>query len=383
MKFIQMLLAFVAISVMNAADLTIICLHPGPAGHFADFTKVLDKEKISYQVVAAEKGAEELKKRQISFIEFKRDVLLKDLPPTEAAAAAEKILKLTAGSQKILLDVGNPFAATILQNLKNTTVETIAYYDNPESLVEGGYSESVSLVLPKVQKVFFANKNLASTPIFIHKNQPISYTAHPYGIGYCDMADVENIARLHGQHKTSPQEKVLVYVGGANDKYYTAGITTFLKLLTEASQKHDLSRFHVIFRQHGRALQEGNIDGKLIQEWKKNAPNMAPRLTFSDTKESFNEAIAKADVLAYFQTSASPKFVLAGIPVMQISSEKMEDAAVDTGACPRVEDAEVFLAELIRLSESKDYPQETKDKIRAKIGYDTAWAQNFVQALNK
>lgn len=381
MKLIHILLAQLAISFVCAAELTIVCLHQGPAGHFADFTKVLDREKISYQIVAAEKGAEELKKRHISFIEFKNNTLLKDLPPTEAQVTAKRLLDLCKGSRKLLIDVGNPFAATVLQNLKDTSVQCIAYYDNPESLVEGGYSSSVALIVPHVQKIFFANKNLAATSIYTHKHQPLSYQARPYGIGYCDMADIDNIIKLRRQPKVDTREKVVVYVGGANDKYYTSGITTFLKLLTEACHKHDLSRYHLIFRQHGRALQEGNLDGSLVKEWKASSPNTAPLITFSDSKEPFNEVVAKADILTYYQTSASPKFVLAGIPVMQVGPDRIEDVAVDSGAASHVDNAKDFLAGLLRLSEGHGYSEATKEKVRTKIGYDPNWPQNLLKAL--
>jgi hypothetical protein len=99
--------------------------------------------------------------------------------------------------------VGDPFAITLHEKLekKNPELLRLAYYDNPEPYVPGGYSETAAKVMQLAHRTLFANANLADQP---HKQK---------GIGYYPTEEAETLRRLRKSQQTTTRAQFFTSLG--------------------------------------------------------------------------------------------------------------------------------------------------------------------------
>jgi hypothetical protein len=134
-----------SISTSTAAICLIAC-HGGPADHFATYAEVLIKEGYDVQIHATGPA---LKKFQERGIEVKSSFSLDNLTPDEEDHLAQAIAKTCSTASMVLTDVGHAFDIKIQKALSNhaTKIPHLAYYDNPEPFVPGGYSSTAAAAL--------------------------------------------------------------------------------------------------------------------------------------------------------------------------------------------------------------------------------------------
>ncbi len=340
------------------SDLAAVCFiacHGGPADHFSTFAESLPRVEVHASGPA-------LKKFQERGIEVKHSFSIENISSQEEDALAEQIAKACAAASVVITDVGHHFDIKIQKALAQYAVQTIrlAYYDNPEPYVPGGYSAVAAEVMMASQGVLFANSNLAKTTVLKDSSTPLDFgDLKKVGIGYYPVHQAEKMAKRRASEHAKMREqlflkhgvidqgqKVLVYFGGNNDEYFTKAFPTFLSFLTP-----DLSEFVILVQQHPGAKAK-NIEGKLLAK----VELKAPKIILSDL--SSDEAQIVADAALYYQTSMGPQFVLAGIPTLQVGHETYHDILVRNHLSPSVTSAEELKPTVIRTLEQFSTPQQ-------------------------
>lgn len=372
------------IPIEPPAEVCFVASHPAAGAHFADFYYELTKQgRIQCRVLATEKAADELMKRDVPVYDFyygKKSRTLKDLPEEEQEQIAESVAKICSTAKCVITDLGQEFSAKVQNKLaeKYPSIVLVAYYDNPEAFVPGGYSATAAKVLLKSQAVLFANAKLADGPLYSAPDVPLDLNGKTkIGVGYANLKDVEELREKRSGRSSNNTDKLAVYFGGANDVYYDQAFPRFLSILMDASKSQDLSSLTILIQQHPRAVLEGNRDGLLLLDWQKTASPQAPKIAISSIP--FNEALVAADLALYYQTSAAAKFMLVGVPTAQIGHEAYSDVLVRNNFCPSITQSKEFL-ELIKIFPTPP-TQEVRNKILNATGIDPAWPVHLTKSL--
>lgn len=354
---------------LSAAAFCFIACHAGPADHFSTFAQALAQRGYTVRVYGNGPALKMFQERHITVLPFsleERSVL--------------QIAKTCDAQTVIITDVGDLFDLTLHQQLASLAPRSLrlAYYDNPESYVPGGYSSVAAQVMCAAQGVLFANAHLASQPLYEAPERPIALPlVQRVGIGYYPLAPAEKLgqrrraerqkarAALFAKYGLIDQgQKLLVYVGGNNEEYYAKALPAFLRILDEAGSRMQAI---VLFQQHPGACAQ-NRDAALIEQ---------AGLRLSDL--SSDEVQVAADAILYYQTSMAPRFALAGIPTIQVGHAVYDDLLVRLGLCAVATDADSFLAALNRKSSDSESSYEV---IRRGLGIYTEWPNRLEQSVD-
>lgn len=270
----------------------------------------------------------------------------------------------------------------------------LAYYDNPEPYVPGGYSAVAAEVMQAAQGILFANSNLTQAPIFQAPNTVIDFgSREKVGIGYYPINQAEEIAKRRTEEKPMLRQallqkndiedtgqKVLVYFGGNNEEYFSKALPAFLSLLEQGMEQSDFTNLVIVLQQHPGAKAK-NTDRNLFEDWasKYRQTPQAPRIIISDSNS--DDAQTVADGALYYQTSMGPQFVLAGIPTIQVGHETYEDILVRNRLSPSVTSVDHLIEVIADLNQQKKEVQ--RDVILEGLGIKQDWLQTLETTLKK
>lgn len=349
-------------SLSTPATVCFVACHGGPADHFAAFAEGLTRDRVTVQVHATGAALSTLNGRQgVRVSPFS----LTNLSSSEEDALARKIAKAHEKAAVLFTDVGHPFADKVQRAfaLYAKNVRRIAYYDNPERYVPGGYSDVASKITRNAQIVAFANETLVRDGIQSAPGIDVDLSmTRRVGIGYYPVAKAEALfARRLQEHDARRKElfakygivdqgqKLLVYFGANNEEYFTKAFPAFLSFLTEAIAQSDLSRFVILHQGHPGAKAE-NRDGKELTAWceTNKASNRAPKIVISDSESDIVQIAA--DSALYYQTSMGPQFVLEGIPTIQVAHETYGDILARANLCTKVTTANTLIDALSNIA---------------------------------
>lgn len=374
---------------LSAAAVCFIACHGGPADHFSTFAQDLSQKGYKVQIYATGPALKKFRDRDIEIV---TPFALENISEEEAAT---ELAKRCSGAAVIITDVGHVFDIPLQKALKNEASKSLrlAYYDNPEAYVPGGYSSVADKVMLAAQGVLFANANLVKTPLYQTPSQEVCLAPEKrIGLGYYPVSQAEKIAKrrtseqsliraqLFSKHSLIDQgQKVLVYAGGNNDEYFSKALPAFLQFLSEASVQRDLSDFVVLLQQHPGA-KEKNFDVKLVQQWLEQRGQEARAPQFFISEFNSDDAQVVADGMLYYQTSMGPQFVLAGIPTIQVGHNTYEDVLVKNRLCSTATDGGGLLAALSRLQ--GDVKAESgSEAIMRGLGISPDWAVRLEYAI--
>ena len=361
----------------------IVC-HGGPADHFATFSEDLARKNYQVEIYATGPALKKLEDRKIE-----------RLHPfsLEQEGAAAELAEKCSGASVIVTDVGHPFDVDLQEALAEHASKSLrlAYYDNPERYVPGGYSSTAAKVMLAAEKVLFANRNLAEGDLYEAPDQKVDLPLEKrMGLGYYPIEQAESLAKRRTADREAlraelfatyglkdRQQKILVYVGGNNEEYFSKAFPKFLELLGAASSQTDLSDLIILFQQHPGAKGKG-LDEACIESWSKEYQwrATAPPLLFSSF--SSDSAQVLADAILYFQTSMGPQFALAGIPPIQVGHVVYEDLLVREGLCATATDTD----SLIKAVHGDVKVESSDEAIRKGLGICPDWADRLEKALN-
>lgn len=305
----------------------IICYlacHGASSDHFATFIQNTQSESVEIRVYSAHDMAKKFEDKQIPvYGKFQLD------------DDAQILAKECSVVSVVITDVGHKYAATLQAALSvhAPKARRMAYYDNPETFVPGGYSETAKLVMQAAQEVLFANANLATDTLYSSPGVAIDLSKQKkIGLGYYPLAQAQAVAKQKQSRQSEERLKLLesfgmkdsgqnitVYFGGNNEEYFEKAFPAFLSLLEGAAKAIDLSSHLFILQQHP-AAKKTNRDANQVSRLEH------VKMHVSNVDSDIAQIVA--DRAMYYQTSMGPQFVIAGIPTTQIGHERYEDVLV-------------------------------------------------------
>lgn len=367
----------VSLTVSRAALCFIAC-HGGPADHFATFIQSIEKEEYDIQVCATGPA---LKKFQEKGITVRMPFSLDNLSTKEEEGLADQIARSCAAASIVFTDVGHPFDVRLQRSLAKFSDQAyrIAYYDNPEVFVPGGYSATAMEVMGLADKVLFANANLpASFLETLDQGKGI-------GLGYYPVQQAEKMEKRRASEGVAirkqflqknglqdQEQRIFVYFGGNNEEYFNKAFPAFLDILAKSKLDNSI----VVLQQHPGAKAK-NSDGNQVSVWMKENYAKGKSIIISDF--SSDDAQILADVALYYQTSMSPQFVLAGIPTLQIGHEPYMDLLVRSQLSPSVTTPKEFESALVQLKQAS----VQREVIFQKLGIKSDWNQIFKRTIKE
>ncbi len=353
---------------LSATAICFIACHGGPADHFAVFAEKLAEQGYEVQICASGPALKKFQDRNIKVLQsFDADIL--------SETGAIQIVQSFSRVSFVISDVGHSTDTLLLKTFakERPDVMRVAYYDNPEPYVPGGYSDVAAKVMEVADKVFYANANLASA------------SSKGVEIGYYPVAQAEKMAarrvqehdsmrtKLFSENKLEDRgQKVLVYFGGNNTEYFEKAFPAFLNILSQA----DLSNVVVVLQQHPGAKKE-NIDKQQLEEWLK-----TDSATVLLSNKSSDEMQVIADGALYYQTSMGPLFALAGIPTIQVGHKTFEDVLVRGKLCSTATTAFDF-DKAVAVMKPVDVTEKKKTQLYQSLGIKEDWFKNLLTNVNK
>jgi hypothetical protein len=356
-------------SISMSAVIYMIACHANPGDHFATFTDELKNKGHNVHVIATGPALAKMQQRGVS---VQHAFSLDNLDEAAQELEAQKIAKICEQATVVLTDVGHPFDIKMQKALSAYPVKRLAYYDNPEPFVPGGYSSIAAEVMKAAQGVLFANAKLADGPC-------------QAGIGYYPISQAMKLKerRVH-EHDAMRAEffkkngieehgqKVIAYFGGNNDAYFNQAFPAFLDFL---AHQQDLSEYIVVIQQHPGAKRE-NRDGLQVAAWL-NEHAQKGKLVVSDFTS--DDAQVLADAALYYQTSMGAQFALLDIPTIQVGHETYADILIRNQLAPSVTSSEGLTCELRALSQSRQKPSQ--EVIFEGLGIRNDWLERLKDAL--
>lgn len=347
--------------MLNSIGTIIICFlvcHSGPADHFATFAEQLSEQGYEVRIYASGPALKKLSERNVPV----------DLAFSLAETTAESLAEKCVGCTAVITDVGDPFAESFQRALAKQSphIHRLAYYDNPEPYVPGGYSQVAARVMAAAQTVLFANANLAQAENHV-------------GIGYYPLVRAETLAAQRKGRQGQCGRTTLVYFGGNNEEYYQFAFPAFLRIVRDAIQVGDLSGYEIVLQQHPGAI-ERNRDVPLLMQWiAENGDHPhAPMMKVSEVSSESMQI--SADAALYYQTSMGPLLALAGVPLIQVGHTVYEDILVREGLCATVTTPTDLFRAVSAIS-SLPVTEDRRKSIHRALGIRADWVQRLTSSL--
>lgn len=353
-----------------------IACHGGPAPHFSEFAKELSNSGCRVKILATGPAFDKLK--SLGAQEFNLKELDIDDPASQRLLAKE-VANSLASASVVITDVGHMLMACVLEEIsrKSPSIKRLAYYENPEPFVPGGYSKTAEKVMACANKALFSNANLAIEPLYSSPSSPIPLSLEKrVGIGYYSTETAKALENARALRKESARsqffkerkipdrgQKILVYLGGNNETYFEKAFPAFLQFLRES--RLDPSQY-LILMQHHPGDKKREIDAKLSGGY-----------PIFVSKTPTDETLILADGVLYYQTTMSPQCALAGIPVIQVGHETYHDLLVREEIAPSACDPETFLQAIRLLAKP---PQSTQ--LLDKLGISLDWPNRLKKCIS-
>lgn len=356
-----------------AALVCFVACHGGPADHFATFANDLKTKGHNVHIYASGPALAKFRERAI---EVNSSFELENKSDEERELLADEIAKACAVFSVVLTDIAAPFEVSLHRALSEYAPKTkrLAYYDNPERYVPGGYSSNAALVMQKAQGILFANARYETEPVYKTEGEVLNLSQKSsVGIGYYPVDAAKELAKERSQLDCNKSERTIIYLGGNNEEYFKEAFPAFLRIIEMASKIKDLSLYTVFVQQHPGAKSQ-NRDGEVLKEWKSKHPALQVEISTSPT----NEVLPFADIVAYYQTSMSPQLGLAGIPTMQVGHKVYPDLLVQQQLCPVVLNGEEYIQVINAVEQKQESGQE---QILQALGVADDWAIRLEKAL--
>ena len=371
-----------------AATICFIACHGGAANHFAVFADDLAEKGHPVQIYATGPALNKFRECKIGGLHA---FSLGDGESDKQVA--EELAAKCQRAAVVITDVGHVFDITLQKSLASIaqSVERIAYYDNPESYVPGGYSKTASQVMQYAHKVLFANANLAKASIYQAPFKEVPLSCDKIGLGYYPLQQAQGIAKRRASEQSQVRaaffsrhgivdrgQKIFVYAGGNNEAYFSKALPACLQFIDDLSTERDLSDIVIVLQQHPGAKAK-NTDAHLVERWLKEHENPhLPKVIISDM--STDDALVLADTMLYYQTSMGPQFVLAGIPTVQIGHECYEDILVKNRLCLVVNSKESLALSLQTLQKSE--AQTSSEVVETGLGIRSNWSERLGRVVS-
>lgn len=370
-------------AILTTSTIYFVACNAGPAAHFIDFANVLSDDRTVHFFAA---GQALVKCREESALTSKFTVVPFEIENEKELM--QEIARKVGPSHIIITECGHQLMASIHHQLSELKLLThLAYYDNPEKFVPGGYSTTTRKVVEAAQGIIYGNFTLLSDGIEEFEGAKIDLQDKEiYGIGYypihkstemrdCRLENQTNVRQkfLSQNHLEEAGQSILVYMGGNNEVYFKQAFPAFLDILEQASEQQDLSNTIILIQQHGGAKKE-NQDKNLYEQRRSSMNDRYPQIIWSNM--DIKNVQILADAVLYYQTSMGPHFVLTeNLPVIQIGHQPYIDSLVKNQLCPVATTGEMFLKATHTLKTPVEINENAIDIIKKEVGYKETWKE--------
>lgn len=396
MKKISQLLAILLCSCAcvfaKQTSVCLVTLHPGPANHFADLTRVLKENGISFEIYAGDNAEKVLREQKVPHKRisiWSKNSSIGTLPQKEIEPIAKLLAHKISSSKLILTDISEDLIVALHNELKalNSKAARFVYYDNPESWVCKDYSDKLKATLEQgVTGVLFANQNLASSQIFCSDKEEIDLSSlKTFGIGFCSTSEIKKLSLLREKKQKIRKklfsklkiddlnQKVLVYLGGASSSYFEEGFPFFLNLLNKNKDHEFFDSSLLLLQQHPRAKMMGNHDEELLND--NSLPLAVSPLTTL-------ESLSISDLTYYFQTSMAPKLLLTNVSLLKVAPEGAQDTCSKESLVSFASSDCDFLTKS-QETIGKTLNDEDKERLYQLMGYSSSWDELFLNFISE
>jgi hypothetical protein len=335
-----------------------------PAIHFIEFSTLLQSQGYDVQIYATGRALTKFHEHHLPAIEFNpQGISLTEENSDQVRLLAKDLANQFQFARAIITEVGCDLMGVIHQELALIEESPIhlAYYENPENFVPGGYSRSAAKAMQSASGVLFANRKLAAEPIYEELGQPALQldSSKRFGIGFYPLEQIQSLRekreRSHQSEKLAflehfglhhryadrgddADERVLVYFGGNNDEYFRFAFPKFLEIVLEAEEKYDLSRDVIVIQRHPGAIHKG-----YEPEQVKTLPITARSPRWIMSEMSSDNALIVADAAFYYQTTLANQFAFCGLPTLQVAHRPYLDLLVRSGLSQVATNKEDFI----------------------------------------
>jgi hypothetical protein len=371
----------------EAVDVCFISLHPSSVEHFIKLSQVLDQEKISWNIMAADSSEQRLKERKIphhkiSVWTSKKN--MKELSWKEKTAIAKLTAKTCKKAKVIITDISESFIAQVHHELSRvSSAKRYVYYDNPEAYVPGAYSKVFEeIIKTRPYGVIFSNKNLSEETLYGNAQEPLLIDRlDKLGLGLILTEEMKEVVDLQENKADRRQQlfeklgiedekqKLLVYLGGCTTQYFYQAFPFFLCSIEDNLTSPFFDNVLLLLQQHPRAKQEGSMD--LYELLSRGFPFqvfLSPIPTL--------EMMSCADLIYYYQSSLAPKLVLAKKKLVQVSAEAFEDMSSRLHLVDRVIHTKDFIPYSLKAM-STSHEEHCLRLLQENLGYDENWSKTF------
>lgn len=326
----------------------VVLAHPSPANHFVEHVQSFREKEVPFVVVTTHFASRVFREAGLDHVE---------------AEGLEEILERIRGASQVIVDVGTLLSKEVLETLPKG-VEKIAYYDNPESNVPGGYFETAVQVMACADTILFASRTLPEKidgwPEVLHAKKRIGIGYYPMGQGAALRAvrtdlsarEAKRNAFFEKYGKEDTGQKIVVYFGGNNEAYFRA-FEYVCRMIREWEPSSD--EFLFVLQQHPRAKDEGRDRGFIDERWVVSEWNSM-------------EMAALADMGLYQQTSMN-YLLLGGLPLIQATDCRFDDGGVLGGLIPVATDVEALRSAL------RDGRGVREDAVARLVGFAPDWKE--------
>jgi hypothetical protein len=303
----------------------------------------------------------------------------------------EKLAKRCEKIRVVITDLSDPLAPELHQKLATCAPQTlrIAYYDNPEQWVPGGYSGTAAKVAPLAHKILCANTRLAAAgAIFYAPDTPLRLPPEKVvGLGYYPLEAAEALLKDRSSPELRAQlrktlftklqqqdagQRIIVYLGANHIEYFERALPLYIGCLRSFPPPNPAGAPSplFLFQQHPGAKLE-NRDAPQIP--------LSPSSALSPL--SSDEALRIADIAVYFQTSLGPQCAYAGVPTIQVSNPPYPDLLVRANIAHVSTDPATFRHAVYQTLKERFDPTCFQSRLRDGLGLSDDWPTTLMRAL--
>ena len=317
-------------------DVLFCCYDLGDSNPMQRVMKELDKQGISYKVLAVGKALEI----------FQSNALKLNLPDVKwdrskiLDATHLKLVENSVNPKIVITGMASAVQAQVLNLFKKKQAYTIAFYDNFDTVQTAKYVQSFLKTVDKIDEYFIPSET--TLPGFQKleqtKHSTLSVFGQPILENWDDVFSKTNKAELRQKLKVEPQEQVLLFAGDYTDTYKEY-FRTFIKGVGAFNNPN----LKVFVTYHPKT--DGSFEKSVVEEEK------ISNIRIIDIKEfSTTEIATIANAFACHKSSMGIQALYVGIPVIYVvKSGEIRNFATQQGIASQVENAADLSAALDRI----------------------------------
>lgn len=307
-------------------DVLFCCYDLGDSNPMQRVMKELDKQEITYTVLALGKA----------FEIFQSNTLKLDLPDLKwdrSKTLDSYQLKFVENAVKpkvVIAGMASAVQAQVLNLFKEKQAYTIAFYDNFDTVETAEYVQDFLKTVRKIDEYFIPSET--TLPGFQKleqtKQSTLSVFGQPILENWDDVFSKANKEGLRQKLNVEQKDQVILFAGDCTDTY-----KEYFKIFVKGIGVFNNPRLKVFVTYHPKT--DGSFEKSVVQEEK------ISNIRIIDTKEfSTTEIATIANIFACHKSSMGIQALYVGLPVIYVvKSGEVRNFAIQQNIATQVENA--------------------------------------------